>query len=85
MQNLEVNAAAKATLNHLDQLYTDECESVLVIASESVESAATALRARSAGKPDAIAKILEQAAQAIREAHQAIEGVVLGLEEEQLA
>jgi hypothetical protein len=73
--------ATQAALNHLDQLYSDDCEALLPTAAEAIENAAMALRDSKPVHPDVIARLLDSAARTVRLAHKSIEAAAMELEE----
>ncbi len=79
MQIAYTTAAIQSALNHLDQLYSDDCEALLPLAAEAIETAAKALRDGKPVHPDAIARLLDSAARTVRQAQNNIGAAVIEL------
>lgn len=81
MNQTAQTVAIKAALNHLDQLYSDDCGHLLVTAAEAIESASNALKDSKPVHPDVIARLLDSASRTVRQANQSTGNAVIELNE----
>ena len=81
MQIAHTTTPVRAALDHLDQLYSDDCKALLPMAAEAIESVSKVLRDSKPLHPDVLARLLDSVARTVRAAHMSIEAVVVELEE----